>query len=341
MKAKATIFLSLIVIVCYDLQSQTIANIYTPACTPLYNCYYFSEYSSGYINDLNQAYIQAYPNAIFVGNSSGTYNCHGYAWYVTEGGENVWIGAYAGQGDPEEEFMNDGSYIEVSTESAAQKVSYRNSDHSAITTSTPGWLQSKWADGPIMKHRPGDCPFSYSYLRYYTSIKNITGTIYSGTYSAYGEVVSTGQVAQSSSVSFKSGRKVRLNPGFSIQNATFTATIFSACWPASYAGPVSEMYSEASTEFKSSEMDLNSEKQSVSNYLSDDNFYVYPNPVYDVLNIEGINNYSLKVINCYGKLIMSKTNISGSVDVSSLPPGFYLIQVSYEGKLYTQKIIKN
>jgi hypothetical protein len=45
-----------------------------------------SEFTVNEINSINQQYIRQYPNATLVASASNTYNCHSYAWNMTEGG---------------------------------------------------------------------------------------------------------------------------------------------------------------------------------------------------------------------------------------------------------------
>ncbi|MBN1181938.1 MAG: hypothetical protein JXB49_06595, partial [Bacteroidales bacterium] len=97
------------------------------------------------------------------------YNCHSYAWHVSEGGNKVWIGLSTSTA--EDIYWTDESYIEVSSESLATKVSYENGNHSAITTNTSGWFKSKWGDGPLVYHKWDNVPDIYTpsdlVLRYY------------------------------------------------------------------------------------------------------------------------------------------------------------------------------
>ncbi len=96
---------------------------------------------------LDNSYSNAYPNATLLttyGNYSSTYrfNCHGYAWYMTESGHDLadprWIGMYVPT--DEDIYMTDGSYVEVESEVFPGKVSYQgeSNDHSAITTERGG-----------------------------------------------------------------------------------------------------------------------------------------------------------------------------------------------------------
>jgi tetratricopeptide (TPR) repeat protein len=99
-------------------------------------------------------YTSQYPNATLISSSSRKYNCHGYAWYKSEGGAAVWIG-YSTPGS-EEVFWNDGSYAEVPT-AVSTKVSYTG-DHSAVTTSTTDVYISKWNMYPLMRHHKDYTP---------------------------------------------------------------------------------------------------------------------------------------------------------------------------------------
>ena len=126
-------------------------------------------------------YASAYPSAIQlkttfnpVYSSSRLYNCHGFAWYMSESEYGItdprWIG-YS-QTTDEDIYMTDGSYIQVSSATFPGKVSWGSGDHSAITTSTPGVFISKWNMYPLMQHRWDDTPYGTRNLKYY--VKNCT-----------------------------------------------------------------------------------------------------------------------------------------------------------------------
>lgn len=66
--------------------AQQMASIQTPNGSFVPDSYYETEMSWADIQYYNNATIAAYPNATFLSNSSKTYNCHGYAWHVSEGG---------------------------------------------------------------------------------------------------------------------------------------------------------------------------------------------------------------------------------------------------------------
>lgn len=91
-----------------------------------------------------------YGGATIVGDQDYRYNCHAYAWHVSEGGDLVWMGkntVFA-----EDVYWNDCSYIEVS-EIEATKVSYHVSgNHSAIKEGGV-WYRSKWGKSFLVRHK--------------------------------------------------------------------------------------------------------------------------------------------------------------------------------------------
>ncbi|MDZ7304874.1 MAG: tetratricopeptide repeat protein, partial [candidate division KSB1 bacterium] len=138
-----------------------------------------------------------YLNAVRIGNASNTYNCHGYAWSLSEGGEQVWIGT---DEDPDVEiyywtdgaWSNDGqpSYLTAS-ESEATHAWYNPGDHSVrkIQNSYPRPIDgardyvSKWGYFGLYQHQKGHDIYR---------LKSTTGfdfkklkTAHSGTLSSY------------------------------------------------------------------------------------------------------------------------------------------------------------
>ena len=101
--------------------------------------------------------------------SSQTFNCHGYAWSIAEGGPTRWIGYYY---DTDEDiYITDGGYVQVCSETYPAKVSWGSGDHTAVTTSTSGIWISKWNKYPLMQHAWNDTPYGTTNLKYYVSTK--------------------------------------------------------------------------------------------------------------------------------------------------------------------------
>jgi hypothetical protein len=67
---------------------------------------------------------------------------------------------------------------------------------------------------------------------------------------------------------------------------------------------------------------------------------VFPNPANDILNISGLKDASVKLFSANGEQVISLTNFSGnSIDVSSLPSGIYIMNVTAPDGLVARKKI--
>jgi len=114
----------------------------------------------GWIEELQRDYA-----ATYMGPPSLAYNCHGYAWHVSEGGNKVWIGFCTTSAHSI--YWTDGSYTAVS-ESQATKVAYdienigkmNSGNHSAIRINSSTY-QSKWGYWYLVKHNPNCVPSGY------------------------------------------------------------------------------------------------------------------------------------------------------------------------------------
>lgn len=127
------------------------------------NSNYWRNYYDNIYATANRTYVYYFGGSY---SSSRRFNCHGYAWHMSEGGSPRWIG-YSQTSD-EDIYMSDGSYVQVCSETYPGKVSWADGDHSAITTSTAGVVLSKWNQFPLMYHNINDNPFGSSY-KYYVS----------------------------------------------------------------------------------------------------------------------------------------------------------------------------
>jgi len=103
--------------------SQTQSNLVTPKGSSVV-AYIVSEMSNS-----DRAYWDSYysaPNRTQITTSNGysssrTFNCHGYAWSIAEGGATRWIGYYVSS--DEDVYMTDGSYVQVCSETHPGKIS--------------------------------------------------------------------------------------------------------------------------------------------------------------------------------------------------------------------------
>jgi hypothetical protein len=176
------LFLLIIAIDSLPLSSQTRVTRYTPLSSPVTAYSKMPSMSSKDKNDWSSYVSKYFPNAKEINKPSATsnYNCHGHAWHVSDGGDQVWIGLSGYDPNPfimEDIYWKDGSFIRLKSEIDANKISYYNGNHSAIQTSTTGTYHSKWGNGPLMEHSrdygPADYQMSY---RYYYDKPEISGT---------------------------------------------------------------------------------------------------------------------------------------------------------------------
>ena len=101
-----------------------------------------------------------YPGAIVVGDATKNYNCHSYAWYMSENinADTVWM-------DHPTFYFSDNSY---GYDNTGTKVVYGykptlSFNHSAIAIGN-GLLRSKWGDGPLVEHTWDNVPEGYKIL---------------------------------------------------------------------------------------------------------------------------------------------------------------------------------
>ena len=73
--------------------------------------------------------------------------------------------------------------------------------------------------------------------------------------------------------------------------------------------------------------------------INSGSFTIYPNPVYDKISVNGIENInSVKIFNSLGALV-KHSNSANDIDVSDLSKGIHFIQVD-NGNIMTKKFIK-
>jgi hypothetical protein len=170
MKKQFSLSISIIVVLCINSYSQThdFQTRYTPTGEEILGGVLYPEYelTESEKDSLEDYWLDQYDNRITVlGEATRKYNCHGYAWHLTEGTDTVYI--YSPYDDAywtEDEF--DAAYEEVPSQTDA-KISFSDSDHSAIRTNSATIFRSKWGIGPLFQHDDDDCPFTNTNLEYY------------------------------------------------------------------------------------------------------------------------------------------------------------------------------
>jgi hypothetical protein len=109
-----------------------------------------------------------------VGAATSHYNCHSYAWHISDGGddEDAWMnGDILGNPNVAKYWTNDAYSTTNSTYKGGYKKVYygEDADHSAILVG-PGRVISKWAEWGLFEHNLADCPFSDGATYTYYSI---------------------------------------------------------------------------------------------------------------------------------------------------------------------------
>ena len=111
---------------------------------------------------------------------SSYYNCHAYAWYLTEGNTNkVWINQYTQTNTNNlSKFWdtNYGCFVETTSEASAEKIFYYSGNHSAVKSSVAGKYESKWGSWYVIRHNPDSVPYvNPKNRRYYVKTPTISG----------------------------------------------------------------------------------------------------------------------------------------------------------------------
>jgi len=152
-------------------QTHTLTTLVkTPKGSTVPNAYIHSGYDFNY----NSSQLAAYEaemkmlygsNLVLLGPPTYAYNCHGYAWHMSDGGlYTVWINTPGYK-----IYWEDGSYVKVvgATDATAPNgaiVVYDpngTGDHTAVKIST-GIYVSKWGAMGLWQHPPNACPSIYN-----------------------------------------------------------------------------------------------------------------------------------------------------------------------------------
>jgi hypothetical protein len=159
---------------CFDLYVKTPNNGNVKACTG-------GGYSASQVQSA-EAYSRTFaisPNHVY-GAGTNSYNCHGYAWHVKEGGNKVWINNLGYEANNLSTYWTDGSYSVYNYNSRSHvenlKVFYGYDDHTAVTTSDPNVFISKMGCGALVAHNRDNSPYVEGNFTYYKkNIPTISG----------------------------------------------------------------------------------------------------------------------------------------------------------------------
>ena len=83
---------------------------------------------------------------------------------------------------------------------------------------------------------------------------------------------------------------------------------------------------------------------SVNQVLSGTSISIYPNPAADMITISGVNAETISIYNVLGERVLhnkiSSSLTTNEIDISSLPPGNYSVEVTSGDKSYRSSIVK-
>jgi len=257
------------------------------------------------VSSTDEYFRTTYNQATLISSSTRTYNCHSYAW--ADGYNNrTWIDQPSNQLYFESN-PGDGSYDYVS-EIAATHFSY-SGDHSAMATSTPNVLISKWGSGPLMRHNKNYCPIGYQSISLYhrqsvdvpqdqpTIISALSAAVPSQTVEVTGYQSLYGNVTVPNGVilKFKSGSSLNFNGYYIIVNGTVDGYENLICTYLKQSGTLKGLFGNI---------------QSAINYASSGQIVeLQPRSYFENISLTGKYNVRL-----YGQG-MSSTTLSGSVSV--------------------------
>lgn len=131
----------------------------------------WEELSSTEKYDKTKSVLDNY-NVILLDSATRKYNCHSYAWNLSNGGDTCWINAtVVSLNDNLSKYWTDDLYTtpKPSNSYGYTRVFYFNGDHSASQSYGYSQYQSKWGDGPLVRHAPTMVSSEYNaaYRRYY------------------------------------------------------------------------------------------------------------------------------------------------------------------------------
>ncbi|MCF0069258.1 T9SS type A sorting domain-containing protein [Dyadobacter sp. CY261] len=235
-------------------------------------------------NDIQNGFYGA--SCVILANYSRQYNCHGYAWHVSTGGNQICIDQPMHSGVTPYIAGVNPSYFQTNYNGTQGKLRVRYSgDHSAVTTYEAGKYISKFGPGPLVKHNANDVipgygtPASYWACNYappltsvYLDGKLISGSFQTTTWGAHNMQIFAGLDPDSGPVfSSTAGSTIINNQGLGVVNFTFSGPSNNGGLSIAYCGAPRYSF----TFFK-----LNGAKMQV-----------YPNPVQD----EGVISVSAEV----------------------------------------------
>ncbi|MCL2046289.1 MAG: hypothetical protein FWG88_07870 [Oscillospiraceae bacterium] len=151
-------------------QNVTRATVKTPKGTnvTVIDRTFLPNWSASEQLSINNEITSSYAVTI-VGQPTKYYNCHSYAWYLSNAGNLYWM-------DNPSAYMSDGSYSKVTGIVAIGDKHYMNPTHSGIVSSISNstvYIVSKWGEAGLYLGTTSQLPADYFYTH---SPYNYTGS---------------------------------------------------------------------------------------------------------------------------------------------------------------------
>lgn len=153
-------------------QLTYVSYVYTPGTNYIiYNAYSYppptmNTYDHQQCTNIENSYYGQGAYAFPSQNDTRWYNCHGYAWHMSNSSsvknQAIWI-------NYPDNYWSSGSYS-TSTETNGRKAYYTYGDHSAVVLQQTGGnliYRSKWGSCSLMIHPRNACPYYGSYINWY------------------------------------------------------------------------------------------------------------------------------------------------------------------------------
>ena len=197
----------------------------------------------------------------------------------------------------------------------------------------------------------------YNYYNYSSFPQGAIGTYNNPvTLNIQNKIYEYGQVRVNGGVIDVAGSKILLKPGFMVENGGYYRGYITANWPNciefNILTPSLRCTINLNGSLKSALIENNesitpdstnrhlSFKANTDDLSSNGKVVLYPNPTSNKVFVTGLSNFEVEVCELSGKKLISIAKANGSIDLTSLNPGIYMLQLKSEGKTYIQKIVK-
>ena len=153
------------------------ATVLTPGGQTVYVCEYTDNMTSLEKAQLAANILTIFPNVTILAPATPEYNCHCYAWHMTEGhlSQKYWMNPSHNDQPNLSKYWTNDHFVATSgnlyDKIVYSQVSNPTNDsfytHSAVVSSVSGYYESKWGSWPLVRHLPNDVPPEYGNFKHY------------------------------------------------------------------------------------------------------------------------------------------------------------------------------